>query len=435
MPTIAVYGATAYTGREHLLPYLINHADAAKYNIILAGRSKDKLDALDDLLGKKGADRRSIVVTTLENKAGVDALVAKSDIVINLAGPYQLYNAPALIEACVNAGKHYLDLTGEAQYVANKVVPRFDFAAAKSGSVVIPMSGFDCIPGDIVIYHGLRALQNKYGKDVAFAECSNFYSLGAAVSGGTLASVSAAADAKDTMDIRDEWILTGSSVTGPTPRPQLVYSAPKAAAKLPAWVPSYGAFFVGYLVNRAAIRRSWYLSRMTYPGHGDKTVFKESLAGFGKVKFTNPVTATLFSIGFFFFAGIYMSFKFVRDLAKPYIPAPGTGPSMEVCENGFTNITNVSVSDGDKPVTVVTRYEAKGDPGYYHTSRILAECALSLVLPAPKGTALPPLAHVGGVLTGPSALGMVLVERMRINNVASITTEIIEAGAESKKDI
>lgn len=86
MPTIAIYGATAYTSREHLLPYLINHADSGSYTLILAGRSKAKLDALNESLGKAGADRRSVVATTLEDAAGVAALVGKSDIVINFAG-------------------------------------------------------------------------------------------------------------------------------------------------------------------------------------------------------------------------------------------------------------------------------------------------------------------------------------------------------------
>jgi short subunit dehydrogenase-like uncharacterized protein len=62
-------------------------------------------------------------------------------------GPYGLYNALELIGACAKAGKHYLDLNGDVGMLAADVVPRWDFAASQTGSVIVPMCGFESAPG------------------------------------------------------------------------------------------------------------------------------------------------------------------------------------------------------------------------------------------------------------------------------------------------
>lgn len=63
---------------------------------------------------------------------------------------------------------------------------------------------------------------------------------------------------------------------------------------------------------------------------------------------------------------------------------------------------------------------------------MLAESALALVLPAPKGTSRPPLAKAGGLLTPATAMGDVLVERLRKSGKFQITSEVL---SEEKKDI
>jgi short subunit dehydrogenase-like uncharacterized protein len=64
---------------------------------------------------------------------------------------------------------------------------------------------------------------------------------------------------------------------------------------------------------------------------------------------------------------------------------------------------------------------------------MLAESALALVLPPPEGTSLPPLAGLGGVLTPSTAMGQVLVERLRKSGKVIIESEIVEKGRGSKK--
>lgn len=80
-PTLIVFGATSYTAQE-LLPYLDNHPDGDDFDFILAGRNKQKLDALND----KRPKRRQVAVCDSNDEDAVEALVEKGDVVINLAG-------------------------------------------------------------------------------------------------------------------------------------------------------------------------------------------------------------------------------------------------------------------------------------------------------------------------------------------------------------
>lgn len=83
-PVMVVYGATSYTATTHMLPYLVSHADANAFHLILAGRNAEKLASLDNLLGP--GTKREVVVLQLADEGGVNSLVKRADVVINLAG-------------------------------------------------------------------------------------------------------------------------------------------------------------------------------------------------------------------------------------------------------------------------------------------------------------------------------------------------------------
>jgi hypothetical protein len=220
-------------------------------------------------------------------------------------------------------------------------------------------------------------------------------------------------------------------------------------------VPKFGSWYLGGSTNRATYRRSWFLSKLpggtishtsnfeiseaqvdAEPRHGPSTVYDEALHRSGSTVMDSWFKTLFMSFFLMVSAGLYVSSTLVRTLLEKFIPQPGQGPSMAVCERGWTRVTNVSESDGDKPLTVVTQYTAKGDPGYSHTAKILAEMALSLILAPPKGTKLPPLATVGGVLTPSTAGGSVLIERLRKNGVAQIESQIVaQTAGEAKKTI
>ncbi|KLT44441.1 hypothetical protein CC85DRAFT_271240 [Cutaneotrichosporon oleaginosum] len=420
-PTLVVYGATSYTAKHHLLPYLASHPDADSFRLVLSGRNIDKLTAVNDLLPPNA--EREIFPLKLNDQGGVEALCKRADVVLNLAGPYQLHNATTLITACIKHGTHYLDLCGEVNFLA-RIIPNYDFAASKTGSVIIPMCGFEAAPGDLNVYHALRTLQAHAGRQTTIAAATNFYDIAGGVSGGTMASVAASGTSGDHM--QGEWCLVPSSWSGrkdPNPSMQLVYRPPVKVAG----APSIGGWYPGSMLNVTTIRRSWFLSRLSPPRHGEDAVFAEAMTNMSPFRVTNVVTAYLYGGILLLFLGLYSSAAWIRDALAAWIPQPGEGPSMESCERGHTRLTTVSRSN-DGRYAVITKYAAKGDPGYWHTGKLMAEAGLSLILPPPQGTELPPLARTGGFLTPSTGLGMVLIERMRRNGIATVESEVVELG-------
>lgn len=80
-PTLIIHGASSYTAKE-LLKYLESHPDGRSFEFLLAGRTKAKLDKVNEGLKKA----REVVVVDLEDEGSVKRLIAKGNVVINLAG-------------------------------------------------------------------------------------------------------------------------------------------------------------------------------------------------------------------------------------------------------------------------------------------------------------------------------------------------------------
>jgi hypothetical protein len=108
---VVVYGASGYTGRL-ICEYL------REYNVpfIAAGRDGDKLKASmrENVAGIETADYE-IVEVGHDTKALID-LFTGSEVVCNTVGPFSVYG-PEVVEACLAAGTHYLDTTGEQDWM------------------------------------------------------------------------------------------------------------------------------------------------------------------------------------------------------------------------------------------------------------------------------------------------------------------------------
>ncbi|CAD6582714.1 MAG: hypothetical protein TREMPRED_003372 [Tremellales sp. Tagirdzhanova-0007] len=412
-PSIVVYGATAFAAAT-LLTYLDTHPDGHDFNFILAGRNRSSLETANAKLSRQ----REIIVVELSDEQGVRELVGKADVVMNLAGPFGPHNAIALIKCCAETGTHYVDISAEATWLATAIIPKYDYLASKTGACIVPSCGFDSVPSDLVVYHALQHLQTV-SPGASIKQSTSFFRLKGTFSGGTLATLADRA----TPPIRRD-----------TPRTQLLYTLSNPS--LPRTMT--GSYFFMYPHNRCIVRRSWWLSRIPIssflnsnasigdsnePKHGDEMVYRESL------EWPNSLMAYLASGILFGFAGLFFASRVFRRFMRWLLP-PGSGASLEELKRGSSKITNVSISDSNPPIQILTTAYGEGDPGYLNTGHLVAESALSLILQPPKGTSLPPLGRVGGVLTPSTAMGMVLVERLKKSGKFVIHTEVINGTLE-----
>ncbi|WP_229051931.1 DUF5938 domain-containing protein [Aeromicrobium sp. Leaf350] len=108
---VVVYGASGYTGRL-VCEYL------REYNVpfIAAGRSEDKLteSLASHVAGVETAEYEIVAVE--HDVESLTRLFEGADVVLNTVGPFSDLG-PAVVEACLAAGAHYTDTTGEQDWL------------------------------------------------------------------------------------------------------------------------------------------------------------------------------------------------------------------------------------------------------------------------------------------------------------------------------
>ncbi len=110
------------------------------------------------------------------NDEAFKALVAENDVVVNCAGPF-VHTANHVINACIVADTHYLDITGE--YQVFELAQGFHKKAKKNNVMILPGCGFDVVPSDCLALHLKNRLPDATTLTLAFA------GMGAGMSRGT----------------------------------------------------------------------------------------------------------------------------------------------------------------------------------------------------------------------------------------------------------
>lgn len=98
---LLIYGAYGYTGR-----LIVQEAVKQGLEPLLSGRDREKLT---DMAIEFGLEYEAMGLTDHKRLAEV---LSKVDLVVHCAGPF-IHTAENMAEACLKAGKHYVDITGE----------------------------------------------------------------------------------------------------------------------------------------------------------------------------------------------------------------------------------------------------------------------------------------------------------------------------------
>ncbi|MDX2184625.1 MAG: saccharopine dehydrogenase NADP-binding domain-containing protein [Gemmatimonadaceae bacterium] len=155
-----LYGATGYTGQ-----LIAEEAVRRGMRPVLAGRHPGRVAALAATLGLEH------VVFDLMGPAYVEKIVRNYDAVLHCAGPFfETYRA--MVDGCIAAGTHYLDITGEIAVF--EACARRDERARNAGVVLLPGVGFDVVPSDCLAASLHATLPTATHLELAFGGGAGF---------------------------------------------------------------------------------------------------------------------------------------------------------------------------------------------------------------------------------------------------------------------
>ncbi len=149
-----LYGAYGYTGR-----LVLEQAVKRGHTPILSGRSQDKLLPLANQYGLEAR----VVDPGIPGQCR-DAL-RDVHTVVNCAGPF-VHTYRPIIDACLEAGTNYLDITGEIPVFEG--VFSYDRQAKDRGICLIPGVGFDVVPSDCLAKYVSLKLPDASELEIAF---------------------------------------------------------------------------------------------------------------------------------------------------------------------------------------------------------------------------------------------------------------------------
>lgn len=374
MYDLILFGATGFTGGL-TAEYLARHApDSLRW--ALAGRSVRKLADVKRRLAKlsPACESLGLVQADVNNPESLAAMAASTRAVVTTVGPYIHYGEP-LVKACAEAGTHYLDLTGEPEFV-ELCLQRYHAVARAKGAKIVNCCGFDSIPHDLgVLYTVLHC-----PPDVPL-QIRGYVSLSMDVSGGTWQSaIHAFSRARHYLQLRRQ---RGRS---PEPSGRQVRALPPGLRR----EPQIGGWAVPFptidpqVIRRSARALDRYGPDFRYAHYLQLKHWPLVLAGAAGA-------TTLFAL-----AQIPPARRWLLSRR-----AAGQGPSPERRARSWFEVRFLADAGGQALRTQVSG----GDPGYDETAKMLGEAALCVLLDETPDHA--------GVITPAMAFGEPLIHRLQ----------------------
>jgi short subunit dehydrogenase-like uncharacterized protein len=396
---IIVWGATGVAGRL-VTGFLTEQYTPEDLALAIGGRNQAKLDgvAADVTADSDEWDDLPIVLGDATDPESLRDLAANTEVVCTTVGPYTKYGTP-LVDACVEHGTDYCDLTGEVNW-AREIVDEYHDAAVDAEARIVHSCGYDSIPADLGTLLAQTFAIEEFGGPCHEARIYVERASGG-VSGGTLASAAELfAAASEDPEVRK--VLGNPYSLAPPGEREGVDPGEQRLPRKDPLRSSWTAPSPMAAINERVVRRSNAL--LDYPWGREFRCSEVTVTGDG---LGGAATAGLVAGGLGLFT-LGMSLEPTRNLLRKYVfPDPGEGPSEEQMETGHFRIrTRGRGVNEDGPFTVDAVVGADYDPGYTGTARMLGESAMALL---EDDTDSP---FDGGVLTPASAIGTPLADRL-----------------------
>lgn len=158
--TFLIYGSYGYTGA-----LVLELAAGRRLRPVLGGRDEHALAE------QARAHKLEYRAFDLDDPAAIAEKLEGVRVVLNCAGPFHRTAEP-IAQACLRAGVHYLDITGEIA-VFESLARRND-AARRAKIMLLPGCGFDVVPTDCLAAHLKSRLPDATRLVLAFQGLGRF---------------------------------------------------------------------------------------------------------------------------------------------------------------------------------------------------------------------------------------------------------------------
>ena len=389
---IVLMGATGFTGR-----LVAAHLERVATNLrwAIAGRNAEKLTHVVDTISPSA----SVMIADSTNPSDMQTLAKQTKVVASTAGPFAKIGT-ALVAACAQQGTHYVDITGETQWIRH-TIDTYDEPAKASGSRIIHCCGFDSVPSDL----GVMVLADLLRpSDFPIDILGIMTRLKGGLSGGTLASMqNVLHEAKDRDVAR---LLRHPFSLNPLPLPKLREPTDQLEAVHIPELKMWSAPFVMAAINTRIVRRSEALR-----GYSPTALhYHENLRAANRLKAMTLATGMKAGI-------VTQALAPTRALTKAFLPRPGEGPTDVQMENGYFELSLYGRLKGASQYTHRVVVSADSDPGYSATAKMLGEAAIC---------AQNPMSSSGGVQTPSIALGTAFVRRLEDVGITFVPTQLLD---------
>ena len=150
---LIVLGATGFTGK-YVAKYLQTFHPGLRWAI--AGRNQSKLQVLADELGGT-SNKPAILLADNNSKDSMISAFRDSSVVINCTGPYR-FLGEQVVDACIEAGTDYMDISGEPQFMETSFL-KYHKKAVDKNVLVLHSCAFDSVPADFGVWHAMQQFE------------------------------------------------------------------------------------------------------------------------------------------------------------------------------------------------------------------------------------------------------------------------------------
>jgi len=159
---IVIFGATGFTGK-YVVKKATHMCKEQKMKFGVAGRRKEALEAVVKEFASDIEDV-PIILADIKDEESLKKMTERAKVLITCCGPYRFYGEP-VIKACIATRTHYVDVTGETEFM-ERMQLEYNEAAQEAGVYIVSACGLDCIPSDL----GIIFTQQKFGGEVNAVE-------------------------------------------------------------------------------------------------------------------------------------------------------------------------------------------------------------------------------------------------------------------------